>query len=85
MKSVEKKVDFNAHIADIQVSLIREEGKNYARIACKNVSGKIITRISFWASGTDYFGDAIKTEDGTDFVITQNGLSSVFIDRKAHV
>ena len=75
MKSVEKKVDFNAHIADIQVSLIREEGKNYAQIACKNVSGKIITRISFWASGTDYFGDAIKTEDGTDFVITQNGLS----------
>ena len=27
MKSVEKKVDFNAHIADIQVSLIREERK----------------------------------------------------------
>lgn len=74
MKSVEKKVDFNAHIADIEVSLIREEGRNYAQIACKNVSGKIITKISFLASGTDYFGDVIKTEDGNAFVITQNGL-----------
>lgn len=70
MKSVEKKVDFGAHVADIKVSLFREEGKNYAKIACRNVSGRTLAQIHFKASGTDYFGDIIKIGDRPDFDIT---------------
>lgn len=67
MKSVEKKVDFNAHIADLRVTLLREDGRNCARISLKNVSEKRIEGAVLAARGFDYFGDVIEAEGKEDF------------------
>ena len=74
MKSIEKKADFNAHISDIHVTLLRENEKNYAQIACRNVSGKTIAQISFKARGFDYFDDVIKNGDEEYFTIMTGNL-----------
>lgn len=74
MKSVERKVDFNAHIADIQVTLLREDGKNYAQISFQNVSEKRLEGVVLAAIGFDYFGDVIETDGKEDFDIVLEHL-----------
>lgn len=74
MKKIEKKVDLNAHIADLQTRLCRENEKNFLNISFKNVSGREISSLVFQAKGYDYFGDAIVIDDKKQFPVVLDAL-----------
>ena len=69
------KLDLNAKITDLAVSIEIEDGIPYAEVKFRNISPKTLTEIRFIARGFGADGEVLPVEDKDRFILVMQDLS----------
>ena len=67
-------IDINAHITNIDSSVVVEDSVPYAQISFKNLGYGFLSAVKFNAKGFNSFGDAVLVDGNTEFQIVIQDL-----------